>query len=48
MSEINDREVDSTLILAAEDCEPAYFDQLHTFSSRNDKRVLSTLNNCSE
>ncbi|SAY08737.1 hypothetical protein [Klebsiella pneumoniae] len=43
MSEINDREVDSTLILAAEDCEPAYFDQLHTFSSRNDKRVLSTL-----
>lgn len=43
MSEINDREVDSTLILAAEDCEPAYFDKLHTFSSRNDKRVLSTL-----
>ncbi|HEG4391446.1 TPA: ATP-binding protein [Morganella morganii] len=43
MSERIDIEVDSTLLLAAEDCEPAYFDQLHTFSSRNDKRVLSAL-----
>ncbi|EOL9018964.1 hypothetical protein ACP6QU_004151 [Cronobacter dublinensis] len=43
MSERIDVEVDSTLLLAAEDCEPAYFDQLHTFSSRNDKRVLSAL-----
>lgn len=43
MSEYIPNEVDGTLILAAEDCEPAYFDQLHTFTSRNDKRVLSTL-----
>lgn len=43
MTDRNDNEVDSTLLLAAEDCEPAYFDELHTFSSRNDKRVLSAL-----
>lgn len=43
MSDRIDIEVDSTLLLAAEDCEPDYFDQLHTFSSRNDKRVLSAL-----
>lgn len=43
MSELAEKDVDSTLILAAEDCEPAYFDQLHNFSSRNDRRVLSTL-----
>jgi hypothetical protein len=43
VSEPVDREIDSTLILAAEDCEPGYFDQLHKFSSRNDRRVLSNL-----
>ncbi|AWS52289.1 hypothetical protein [Providencia rettgeri] len=43
MSKRTGREVDSTLILAAEDCEPNHFDQLHTFSSKNDKRVIASL-----
>lgn len=43
MTEAVEQEIDSALILAAEDCEPAYFDQLHRFSSRNDRRVLSSL-----
>lgn len=43
MNDLLEREVDGTLILAAEDCKPAHFDQLHKFSSRNDRRVLSSL-----
>jgi hypothetical protein len=31
------------LILAAEDCEPEAFDDLHRFSTRNDKRILTSL-----
>lgn len=43
MNDLLEREVDGTLILAAEDCKPVHFDQLHKFSSRNDRRVLSNL-----
>lgn len=39
MTEVNE----SPLILAAEDCEPEYFDDYHKFTSRNDRRVLSSL-----
>jgi hypothetical protein len=39
VTEINE----SALILAAEDCEPEYFDGYHKFTSRNDRRVLSSL-----
>ncbi|MCY1033280.1 hypothetical protein OV207_17635 [Corallococcus sp. BB11-1] len=31
------------LILAAEDCAPELFDEMHTFSTLNDRRVLLTL-----
>jgi hypothetical protein len=31
------------LILAAEDCEPEIFDDLHRFSTRNDNRILLSL-----
>lgn len=31
------------LILAAEDCEPEMFDDLHRFSTRNDNRILLSL-----
>jgi hypothetical protein len=31
------------LILAAEDCEPEMFDNLHRFSTRSDKRILTSL-----
>lgn len=31
------------LILAAEDCTPSAFDDLHRFSTRNDRRVLGSL-----
>lgn len=34
---------DAGLILAAEDCEPQAFDDLHKFPSRNDQRVIRTL-----
>nr|WP_295379183.1 hypothetical protein [Pseudoxanthomonas sp.] len=34
---------DSSLILAAEDCEPSRFDEFHRFPSRYDRRVLSAL-----
>lgn len=33
----------SELILAAEDCGPDQFDALHTFSTRNDQRILLNL-----
>lgn len=39
MSEINE----SFLVLAAEDCEPEHFDEVHKFSTRNDRRVLMSL-----
>lgn len=35
--------IETSLILAAEDCEPTKFDEFHKFSSRNDRRVLSSL-----
>lgn len=31
------------LVLAAEDCEPARFEELHRFSSRGDRRIISSL-----
>lgn len=43
MTQQVEREIENMLILAAEDCDPANFDQLHKFSSRNDRRVLSNL-----
>ncbi|WNG43293.1 helix-hairpin-helix domain-containing protein [Archangium minus] len=36
-------ETQAELILAAEDCAPDLFDDLHKFSTRNDQRVLLTL-----
>jgi hypothetical protein len=36
-------EAQTELILAAEDCEPDLFDDLHKFSTRYDRRVLLTL-----
>lgn len=43
MSDLIDRDVESMLVLAAEDCAPDQFEQLHKFTSRNDRRVLSSL-----
>ncbi len=36
-------ETQAELILAAEDCAPELFDELHNFSTLNDRRVLLTL-----
>jgi|SRR5690348_10021281 len=36
-------DTDSQLVLAAEDCEPARFDDFHKFPSRTDRRVLAAL-----
>lgn len=36
-------EIESSLVLAAEDCEPSRFDDFHKFSSRSDRRVLAAL-----
>ena len=37
------QEVEAELVLAAEDCEPASFDNLHKFDTRWDHRTLTTL-----
>ncbi|HEL2959321.1 TPA: ATP-binding protein [Stenotrophomonas maltophilia] len=34
---------DAGLVLAAEDCEPQVFDEIHKFPSKNDQRVIRTL-----
>jgi hypothetical protein len=34
---------ETSLVLAAEDCEPSNFDEFHKFSSRTDRRVLLNL-----
>lgn len=39
MNDLNE----TSLVLAAEDCEPGHFDEFHRFSSRNDRRVLLNL-----
>lgn len=31
------------LVLAAEDCEPSHFEELHRFTSKSDRRILSSL-----
>ena len=36
-------DIGGLLVLAAEDCEPSQFDELHKFTSRGDKRVISAL-----
>jgi len=33
----------SRLVLAAEDCEPARFEELHRFTSKSDRRIISNL-----
>ena len=33
----------SRLVLAAEDCEPARFEELHRFTSKGDRRIISNL-----
>src|ERR1041384_4725025 len=40
---MSDSDGQAELILAAEDCEPDIFDDLHRFSTRNDKRILTSL-----
>lgn len=40
---IDDTEKQTDLILAAEDCPPELFDELHSFTSQADSRVLRTL-----
>jgi hypothetical protein len=37
------QEVEAELVLAAEDCEPNLFDNLHRFPTRSDRRTLVTL-----
>jgi hypothetical protein len=37
------QEIEAELVLAAEDCEPSLFDNLHRFPTRSDRRTLTSL-----
>jgi len=36
-------DIGGRLVLAAEDCEPSHFEELHRFTSKTDRRILSSL-----